>query len=197
MIASRDQLWRILVVDDNDLDRAQAKAALLNGSVRRYQFTEASLVVQASALCGKLPLFDCVVLDFELIDGNALDVLRTVERDANQLPVLPVVIVTGDSSGDTSRAALRAGAQDYLGKSWLGPESLTRSVENAVERHVMSREINAQRARQQLIADCARAAGGTGAKRWGRATRRAIYSSALARWWAQKFKSTTSPIPRM
>jgi PAS domain S-box-containing protein len=58
---------------------------------------------------------------------------------------------------------LRAGAQDHLGKSWLGPESLTRAVENAVERHAMSREINAQRARQQLIADCARVGGSVGA----------------------------------
>jgi PAS domain S-box-containing protein len=157
LIANRDHLWRILLVDDNPLDRAEAKAALLSGSLRRYQFEQATSVTQAVALCASVPLFDCVLLDYELADGNALDVLSAIARDANQLPLLPVVIITGDSSGETSRAALRAGAQDYLGKAWLGAQSLTRAVENAVERHAMSREINAQRARQQLIADCARA----------------------------------------
>jgi PAS domain S-box-containing protein len=155
VIALRDQLWRVLVVDDNPLDRAQAKAALLSGSLRRYQFTDASSVLQAIESCARVPPFDCVLLDFELADGNALDVLSALARDAHHVPLLPVVIITGDSSGETSRAALRAGAQDYLGKAWLGPESLTRAVENAVERHAMSREINVQRARQQLIADCA------------------------------------------
>jgi PAS domain S-box-containing protein len=163
LIASRDTLWRILLVDDNARDRTDAKAALLNGSPRRYQFTEAATVAQTLALCAALPPFDCVVLDYGLTDGDALDVLRTLARDAHQMPLMPVVIVTGDSSGETSRAALRAGAQDHLGKSWLGPESLTRAVENAVERHAMSREINAQRARQQLIADCARVGGSVGA----------------------------------
>jgi PAS domain S-box-containing protein len=159
-MASRDALWRILLVDDNALDRAQAKAALINGSLRRYRFTEASTVAQTVALCAALPPFDCVVLDFELTDGNALDVLGALARDANHLLLTPVVIVTGDASGETSRAALRAGAQDHLGKAWLGAESLTRAVENAVERHAMSREINALRGRQQLIADCARVGSG-------------------------------------
>ncbi len=162
MIDNRDPLWRVLVVDDNALDRAAAKAALIKGSFRRYRFTEAATVAEAIARCAGVPQFDCVVLDFELGDGNALDVLRAIPRDAYRVPLVPVVIITGDSTGQTSRAALRAGAQDYLGKSWLGAESLTRSVENAVERHAMSREINVQRARQQLIADFARVGVGVG-----------------------------------
>ena len=31
---------RVLIVDDNPLDRADAKAALINGSRRIYQFSE-------------------------------------------------------------------------------------------------------------------------------------------------------------
>lgn len=151
MIDLPDPAWRILLVDDNALDRAEAKAALILGSPRRYQFTEASTVAQTITLCASLPLFDCVLLDFALTDGDALDVLAAIARDAHQVPLLPVVIITGDASGHTSRAALRAGAQDHLGKAWLGAESLTRAVENAVERHAMSREINALRALGQLI----------------------------------------------
>ena len=35
---------------------------------------------------------------------------------------------------------LRAGAQDYVGKAWLTPDSLTRTVENAMERWPMITE---------------------------------------------------------
>jgi PAS domain-containing protein len=101
-----------------------------------------------------------VVLDFELPDGNALDVLAQLPRDAEGLALLPVVILTGAVSSDTNRTVLRAGAHDYVGKSWLGAESLTRALDNAMERHAMSRELSRHRVRQQLTLDITRAAEG-------------------------------------
>ena len=160
MTAATDRPWRILLVDDNAQDRADAKAALLGGSQRRYRFSEAALADEAVLLCAQAPLFDCMLLDFELPDGNALDVLARLARDADDLPRLPVVILTGTALGDANRAVLRAGAQDYVGKAWLGAESLTRAVENAVERHAMTRELHRQHARQQLVAEVAHAASG-------------------------------------
>jgi len=136
--------WRILLVDDNELDRSEAKAALLNGSSRRYQFTEAASACEALRLCEQSCAFDCMVLDFHLPDGDALDVLSRLSRDADELPCLPVVILTGVAGG-TSRSSLRTGAQDYVGKAWLGPESLTWAVENAIERRKMAREVIAER----------------------------------------------------
>ena len=54
---------RVLIVDDNPLDRADAKAALIRGSGRVYQFSEASTAEEALHLCTQLPLPDCMVLD--------------------------------------------------------------------------------------------------------------------------------------
>lgn len=136
--------WRILLVDDNALDRSDAKAALLNGSHRRYHFTEAASASETLRLCEQSPAFDCMVLDFNLPDGDALDVLSHLPRDADAVPHLPVVILTGIAGG-TSRSSLRTGAQDYVGKAWLGPESLTWAVENAVERRKIAREVIAER----------------------------------------------------
>jgi PAS domain S-box-containing protein len=165
-----DRVWQILLVEDNPQDRDSAKAALRAGSRRRYQFTEVTLADEATSLCARPPLnegvvcasthFDCMVLDFELPDGNALDVLARLPRDADGLTLLPVVILTGAVSSDTNRAVLRAGAHDYVGKSWLGAESLTRALDNAMERHAMGRELNRHRARQQLTLDITRAAEG-------------------------------------
>jgi PAS domain S-box-containing protein len=50
-----------------------------------------------------------------------------------------VVVITG-SDRKAGQTLLRAGAQDYLGKSWLSADSLTRAIDNAIERFAMLRE---------------------------------------------------------
>jgi len=139
-----DRPWRILLVDDNALDRAEAKAALLGGHERRYQFVEATSANEAMHLCASSAPFDCMILDFFLPDGDALDVLARLPCDADKMPHLPVVILTG-VAGAESRASLRHGAQDFVGKAWLGRESLTWAVENAIERRKIAREVMAER----------------------------------------------------
>ena len=150
---------RVLLVDDNPDDRADAKAALLNGSNRRYEFVEASLAEDALQRYAQLPALDCMVLDFDLPDADALEVLARLPRDSDNNTLIPVVILTGSSFMTLNKEVLRAGAEDYVGKSWLGAESLTRAVENAIERHAMKGELLRERARQQLIADVAQAPG--------------------------------------
>ncbi|MEM8511576.1 signal transduction histidine kinase [Massilia sp. MP_M2] len=139
-----DRPWRILLVDDNELDRAEAKAALLCGHHRHYQFVEATSANEAMHLCASSTPFDCMILDFFLPDGDALDVLARLPCDADKIPHLPVVILTG-VAGTASRASLRHGAQDFVGKAWLGRESLTWAVENAIERRKIAREVMAER----------------------------------------------------
>jgi signal transduction histidine kinase len=144
MTYDTDRPWRILLVDDNALDRAEAKAALLGGHDRRYQFVEATSANEAMHLCASSAPFDCMLLDFFLPDGDAHDVLARLPCDADKIPHLPVVILTG-VAGTESRASLRHGAQDFVGKAWLGRESLTWAVENAIERRKIAREVMAER----------------------------------------------------
>ncbi len=136
---------RVLIVDDNPLDRADAKAALIQGSRRRYLFSEAASAEQALWLSAQLPAPDCMVLDLGLPDADEFEVLRRLPRDADDLLCIPVVVVTASVELGLSQAALRAGAQDYVGKAWLLPETLTQAVENAIERLRMARALAAQR----------------------------------------------------
>ncbi|MEB0135388.1 response regulator [Actimicrobium sp. CCC2.4] len=150
--------WRILLVDDNLHDRADARAALLKGSRRRYDFIEAELAQEALDYCAQQPAPDCMLLDFDLPDADAFELLARMPRDSHGITLVPVVILTGSPRQSLNQELLRAGAEDYVGKAWLGPESLTRGVENAIERHLMKRELWRERARQQVIADIAQAA---------------------------------------
>lgn len=153
---------RILIVDDSAYDRAEAKAALLHGSYRRWEFLEAENGAQALRMCDMKPAPDCMVLDFDLPDATALQVLERMARGDDDLIRIPVVILTSAVSATLNQTVLRAGAQDYVGKSWLGPESLTRAVENAMERHAMTFELRRDRTRQQVVAEVAQAAAAGG-----------------------------------
>ena len=136
---------RVLIVDDNPLDRADAKAALIRGSRRVYQFSEADTAAEALHLCAQVPLPDCVVLDLGLPDADEFDVLTRLPRDEDHLLCIPVVVLTASVEIGLSQAALRAGAQDYVCKAWLLPETLTQAVDNAMERLRMARLHEAQR----------------------------------------------------
>ncbi len=143
--ADEQAALRILIVDDNPLDRAEAKAALLNGSSRRYQFIEAASAGDALRLCTQPPLPDCLVLDLGLPDADNMEVLTQLPRDEDHLLRVPVVVLTGVVGPGLNQAALRAGAHDYVGKAWLRPETLTQAVENAIERLGMARTLQTQR----------------------------------------------------
>ena len=136
---------RVLITDDSPQDRAAAKRALRMGSPRDYTFIEAATAAEGLHLCAQAPLPDCMLLDLGLPDASELEVLAQLPRDEDQLLRVPVVVLTGSLAQGMNQAALRAGAQDYVGKGWLGPETLTQALENAIERLRQARAFHAQR----------------------------------------------------
>jgi PAS domain S-box-containing protein len=136
------QPWRVILIEDNPEDRVELRRLVLTGSDRRFLLEEA--VTGASGLAAifaRPSLPDCVLLDYKLPDMDALQVLQALTAPSG-LPVCPVVVVTGGVMADMGRALLRAGAQDFIGKDWVTAPSLTRAIENAVERWAMGRELH-------------------------------------------------------
>jgi signal transduction histidine kinase len=76
-----------------------------------------------------------MLLDYGLPDMDAHRVLAALCNGAD-LPPCPVVVITGGEAGE-GQALLAAGAQDFIGKSWTSADSLTRSVENAIDRYAL------------------------------------------------------------
>lgn len=133
---------RILIVEDDPDIRADLQRMLICNSEKRYAFVEAELGSTALKMVqDKLEdPFDCILLKYRLPDMDAQDVLEKL-YDGKDTPPFPVVVITG-SDRNVGPALLRAGAQDYLGKSWLSADSLTRAIDNAVERFAMITEGN-------------------------------------------------------
>lgn len=130
-------LWHILLIDDSADDRADLRQMLLRGSHRRYRFSEAELGADGvrQVLEGPPGAFDCVLLDHNLPDMEAPEVLAALSQGTD-MPPCPVVVVTG-TAGESAFGLLSAGAQDYISKSWTSAESLTRAVENAIDRFAL------------------------------------------------------------
>ncbi len=74
---------------------------------------------------------DCVLLDLNLPDADGIAALdRVAKRDAT----MPIVVLTGLNDEHFGISAVAAGAQDYLVKGRVEPETLRRALLYAVER---------------------------------------------------------------
>ena len=156
-VTSEEPRWRLIIIDDSADDRADVRRLLLQGSSRRYDLIEAK-----TAEAGLRAILDlasgpphCVILDYHLPDADAPEVLAELRRlDGDG--VCPVVVATGTGDHSLGKAVLRAGAQDYIGKAWMTAESLSRAVENAVERWAMAVELRVTNARLQLALEASK-----------------------------------------
>jgi signal transduction histidine kinase len=136
---------RVLVVDDDFVDRLAIRRALKAGDPNGLIFVEEA-VDRASAL-GLLTgnVYSCALLDFRLPDGDAHSLLQAL--NARGPARTPIVILTGLSDKATAIGSLQEGAQDFLGKANLDSDTLLRSIRYAIERFRIKAELERLNAR--------------------------------------------------
>jgi two-component system, cell cycle response regulator len=108
---------RILVVDDNQ-DNIEIIAARLR--FRGYEIMEASDGEQALGLVREAAP-DLILLDVMLPDIDGYEISRRI-KGADDLPFIPIILVTARDSTQDKVAGLDAGADDYLTKPINFPE---------------------------------------------------------------------------
>ena len=145
--------WCVFIIDDSPDDRAEVRRMLLKGSERQLVFFEAETAhagIKSVLACDPPP--DCVVLDYNLPDMEAPEVLAAL-TGPDGMPICPVIVLTGGASREDGRRVLRAGAQDYIGKDWTSPQALSRAIENASESWAMGRELRQRKDALRLVTD--------------------------------------------
>lgn len=105
---------RILLVEDDLVDRIACKRALAADSERHYVFIEADTGEQGLLLAAEQRP-DCILLDYHLPDQTGLEFLEALARDDGEMAV-PVMVLTGGSSAALAVELMRRGARDYLTK---------------------------------------------------------------------------------
>src|ERR1700738_933787 len=120
---------RILLVEDST---TQARFFAHTRSIMDPATPE---VVWVESLDGALRCpsesIDLVLLDLVLPDSSGIETFRAV-RDAHQ--EVPIIVLSGTGNDALAHQAVAEGAQDYLFKSSLSPEALTRSIGYALAR---------------------------------------------------------------
>lgn len=120
----------ILVVDDSPEDRELYRRYLLRDRTYHYNVLEASLGRQGLELWQQHQP-DAVLLDYRLPDLNGLEFLARLQALLQQSE-LPAIVVTGQGSEAIAVQAMKAGAQDYLVKEQLNPESLRVALNSTI-----------------------------------------------------------------
>jgi signal transduction histidine kinase len=143
---------RILVVDDDQVDRLAVKRLLREARIDASVTERAD---RASALeAMREGAFDAVLLDYNLPGADGLSVLQELRRSGL---ATPIVALTGQGGEEIAVELMKAGAADYLNKNTLTAERLESSLRYARALHRAEEErrlllLREQEARQQAQA---------------------------------------------
>jgi two-component system sensor histidine kinase/response regulator len=132
---------RILLIDDDQVDRAFVRRALGKAGID-FDLVEASSGTEGLARSQEQS-FDCVLLDYRLPDLDALDLLTDLLKRGPQGNA--VIILTGELDPNAALRMMRAGALDFLAKSEVTPSSLARSIRHARAKREFLSELESAR----------------------------------------------------
>jgi signal transduction histidine kinase len=134
---------RILVVDDDELERRTVYLALTQAGVK----IELSEVSDAKTAISTLrnSTYDCIFLDDDLPDEDSLSLIQKLR--ALEIKV-PLVLITQQVDEQAAVELMQAGATDYLVKSRLSSATLTQVLRHAIR--VYQVEMQAALVHQQL-----------------------------------------------
>lgn len=138
--SDRTTLQSTVYIVEDDADASEMLAELLksNGlSVHCFATAEAFLHHGTAARPA------CAVVDLRLPGMSGLDLHAQLHGDT---PQLPVIVITGHGDVATARAALLAGARDFLEKP-VQPQDLLDAVGAALESDTQAIELERQRTR--------------------------------------------------
>ncbi len=123
---------KLLYIEDDEVDRMSVMRALHATENSRLVDVEHVSDTYSALDALQRHTFDCVLLDFQLPDGNAFSLLD--EWKSSGLIRIPVVILTSLNEESVALDALHKGVQDYIIKGNIPGDLLLRSIRYAIER---------------------------------------------------------------
>ena len=90
----------------------------------------------AAARATAVDAFDLILCDYNLPDGNGLDLLAEIAARSD----VPVMMLTGENASDTAKEAIRRGATDYVVKAGQYLTTIPLTVEKNIAAGRMHRE---------------------------------------------------------
>ncbi len=105
-------LIRVLLVEDDAVDRMACRRALARNSDYEFVLSEAESGREGLQFAHEQKP-DCVLLDYHLPDLNGLEFLAALTDEAGDVAI-PVMMLTGTDNAAIAVEAMKRGARDYL-----------------------------------------------------------------------------------
>ena len=131
---------RLLIIDDDQVDRQIYLRFLREDDRNAYVVTEAESAEEGSRLI-RDKVYDCILLDYRLPQVNGLAMYRTLTNTVRGPSMAPVIMMTGQGNESVAVAAMKCGISDYLTKEGLTAKAMQRAITNAVERSRLRRRL--------------------------------------------------------
>lgn len=125
---------RVLLVEDNELNRALVRAILTRASdptLRAAELIEAHNLTQARAVLAQASV-DIVLLDVQLPDGSGLTLVDEIAAAGEKRPA--IIAVTGGVLPEQRAAAIAAGCDAIIDKPFVSAD-----LTNALTAHLAGR----------------------------------------------------------
>ena len=133
-------LTRVLLVEDTDPFANLVTTLLDRSQNARFSCVRARRMGEVQKF---LPRdVDLVLLDLTLPDSSGAD---SVRRMHEQLPGVPIVVLTGHDNDDLALQAMQEGADDYIVKGDMNDGQLIRALRYATERNQARRALEESR----------------------------------------------------
>jgi signal transduction histidine kinase len=138
----------ILVIDDSEDDRLLYRRSLKNNAAFSYVVTEAA-DGEEGLVCVDNEVFACVLLDYSLPGRNGVEILKRIRV---KHPFVPVVMLTGLGNEKVAVAAMLEGAQNYICKAHIDPQTLVHVIQVAIQHCRMQSRIAEQQGSLEVFA---------------------------------------------
>lgn len=130
-------LINILLIEDSPTDALLLEAALSGVESFPCKLTRCERMGDALARLSQ-ESFDVILTDLGLPDSEGLTTFEALHKAA---ACAPVIVLTRQGDRETALAAIKMGAQDYLPKSEFNPFALIRTIQYAIERAQLVRQL--------------------------------------------------------
>ena len=140
---------KILLIEDNPGDERLIREFLQDAFSNRFKLDSAGTLASGLQKISQNNL-DAVLLDLSLPDSQGLETFFIVQKHS---PTLPIIILTGLDDDASALQAVQQGAQDYLSKNAINGKILNRSIQYAIKRQQMERQLHLQATALQSTAN--------------------------------------------
>ena len=131
---------RLLLIDDDDVDRQRFIRHLRSDESNHYVVIEAA-TAEAGARLLTEGAYDCVLLDYRLPGADGMALYQAFVSGGNGDQSAPVIMMTGQGNESIAVEAMKSGIADYLTKDGLTAKGLQRAIHNAVDRWRLRRRL--------------------------------------------------------